>query len=52
MILAKTEVVESGGSVCPVSWASRKAGRRSAFAVVPEGLQKLAFDDPLGGIEP
>ncbi len=28
------------------------AGRRSAFAVLAEGLQKVAFDDTLGGIEP
>ena len=30
----------------------KTAGRRSAFAVLSEGLQKLALDDTLGGIEP
>jgi hypothetical protein len=52
MMLAKTEVVRSGASVSPGFVGIRKAGRRSAFAVLPEELQKLAFDDTLSGIEP
>jgi len=51
-MLAKTEAVESGASVCPGFVGLKQGGRRSAFAVLPEGLQKLAFDDTLGGIEP
>ena len=53
MIPVETEAVRSVGSLFPGFVGFRKRrGWRSAFAVLPEGLQKLAFDDTLGGVEP